>query len=220
ARALGCEVVATGHTADDQLEGALLGLVGVTGDGVPRAMQVQRELEGGVQLVRPLLGVGRAQVEAVAVELDLGWADDPSNADPDAYARNAVRHRVVPPLLEVHPGAGLAIARAAARAADERGVTDALADALLDTRHEAVPADAAVLDRRRIDALPTPARRAVLARWLVRQGLGRALDGRLVRGVDDLRAGRIDLPGGACVRCDGYHLTIHPAPLAAGAPQP
>jgi tRNA(Ile)-lysidine synthase TilS/MesJ len=59
---LGCDVVATGHTASDQVEAALLSIAGVTGrPGELHAMPVARELdEGGALLVRPLLGLDRA----------------------------------------------------------------------------------------------------------------------------------------------------------------
>jgi hypothetical protein len=86
-----------------------------------------------------------------------------------------------------------------------------LADALLD----AWGGDAA-LDVRRLAALPLAARHELLARWLNRAELGRGLTARLVRAVDHLAllparaaCARVDLPDEACVRRDGYDLTIH-----------
>lgn len=216
ARELGCDVVATGHTADDQLEAALLSLVGVTGPpGRPGAMPVARVLAEGVQLVRPLLGCARPEVEAACGAGAFEWCDDPTNADPDAHVRNAIRARVVPPLLAAHPGAGAALVRAGAREREAAGVTAALADVLLDTWLDG----GEQLDVRLLAALPGGARRELLSRWLDRAGLGRARTSRLIAAVDALAVlpGRaacrsIDLPGSACVRRDGYHLRIQLEP--------
>ena len=208
--ARGCSVVVTGHTASDQLEQALLGLVGATAPGTPRTMRTTRPLAPGVELVRPLLALTRDEIVALADAADLAWAEDPSNADPDAYLRNALRHGVVPPLLAASPAAGIALARAAEHAHTMQDALDDLASALLDAwRAPTAPQD---LDVRRLEQLAEPARRALLAQWLRSCGLGRHLDSRLVRAVDRLAAGSrdgsLDLAGGACVRRDGYHVTL------------
>ena len=216
ARALGCDVVATGHTGDDQVELALLSVLGITGDGTLAAMPVQRPIDAdsGIQLVRPLLGLTRAQVEQVCVAAGARWSDDPSNQDADAHRRNAIRARVVPPLVAIEPTAGAALAHGADRARSERASTSGLADALL-TAWADVPdvGGASTLDVRRVAALDADARRALLAQWLRRAGLGRALSGRAIRAVDGLvvraQDASIDLGGGACVRRAGYDLQIH-----------
>jgi tRNA(Ile)-lysidine synthase len=216
---LGCDVVATGHTASDQVEAALLSIAGVTGrPGELHAMPVARELdEGGALLVRPLLGLDRAEVERALEAAGLDWATDPSNLDPDAHARNAVRHRVVPALLELHPGAGASLVRAGERARERAHATCALADALLDAWGAAD-----TLDVRRLAPLPESARRELVARWLARAGLGRGVTSRAVAavtGLVDSATGAIDLPRSACVRRDGYDLQIQHAPRHGG-PRP
>jgi tRNA(Ile)-lysidine synthase len=217
ADALGCDVVATGHTASDQVESALLSIAGVTGRlGEPSAMPIARELAPGIELVRPLLSISRAQVEAACAAAGLTWANDSSNADPDAHVRNAMRHRVVPQLLDLHPGAGASLVRAAGRARERADAAAALADALLD----AWDADAA-LDVRRVLELPESARRELVARWLARAGLGRGVTSRLVAAVlalADAREGSLDLPRSACVRRAGYHL--HLTAPRHGRPRP
>jgi tRNA(Ile)-lysidine synthase len=220
ARRQGCDVICTGHSANDQAEQALLALIGVTGRGGDvDAMPVRRELDGTLDLVRPLLGLSRSDLEASCHAVGLAWADDPTNADADAFARNAVRHRVVAPLLDVHPGAAASLARAGART---RATTDAavsLADALLDAW-----AVTTTLDLRQLAPLPAVARSELLARWLARAELGRGHTTRLVRAVDHLAmlparaaCARVDLPGAACVRRDGYDLTIHRTPRHGGS---
>ncbi|MCW2959972.1 MAG: tRNA(Ile)-lysidine synthetase, partial [Thermoleophilia bacterium] len=173
ARRIGADVIATGHTASDQLEGSLLDLVGVTGPGALRPMRMSRSLASGVELVRPLLGLGRDAVVACARTRELEWVEDPSNADTSRYARNAMRHDVVPLLLAAHPDAGVALARAAAREHEGADATSGLATALLHAWGVEPATDAASqLDLRRLAELPAPARRALLAAWLA-PALGR-----------------------------------------------
>lgn len=222
----GRDVIVTGHTADDQLECALLGLIGAT-SAQPTTMPVARALSPTVRLVRPLLGLTRVDIEASAASLGIEHAEDPSNADPDAYLRNALRHRVVPQLLDVHPGAGAALARAADRERERSAANGALADALLATWD--IEADAPAIDVRLVASLEPPARRAVLKRWLRRATVDRvpqrAIDARTIRAVERLAVlpgraacARIDLAGNACVRRDGYDLRVsvttdHPGAL-------
>lgn len=219
ARELGCDTVCTGHTASDQLENVLLSLVGVTGTaGEPSGMRPVRPLAPDVQLVRPLLGLTRGSIEVACSELQLEWTEDPSNADPDAYTRNDVRNRVVPALLDVHPGAGLALARAAARRSSSSDAIGSLATALLDAW-----AVSELLDTRDLAQLDPAARGTVVATWLRRSIGGRHLTSRHVAAVERLAApttrggAAADLPCGACVRRDGYHLRIDLAPRHGGS---
>ncbi len=221
ARELGCDVVATGHTADDQVEQALLSLVGVTGRGGDvDAMPVLRPLAEGVSLVRPLLALARTQVESVCRDLDLVWGEDPTNRDPDAHVRNAVRANVVPALLAVHVGAGASIARAGARRRAEVDATRELAGMLLDAW-----GGGDRLDLRALAPMATEARQAVIAAWLRRSHPSRDVGARIVGAVDQLATAparaacaRVDLPGGACVRRDGYDLVITRSPPREGPP--
>ena len=215
AREFDCDVVCTGHTADDQLEHVLLSLAGVTGSaGSADAMSPIRPLATRIELVRPLLSVTRTEVESVLRAAGLDWANDPTNADPDAHPRNAVRHRVVPELLALHPGAGTALVRAGTRSRDRQRGESALAEALLDAWSTSDR-----IDVRRLAALPDPARHALLAAWLDRTCPSRDVGTRAITAVDRLALGparaacsRVDLPGDACVRRDGYDLVITNAP--------
>jgi tRNA(Ile)-lysidine synthase len=84
-------------------------------------------------LLRPLLGVRRAETRACCVALGLDWREDPTNAD-DGPLRNRVRQRLLPLLEELRPGATQVLARTAALAADERDWLDPLvAEALAAT---------------------------------------------------------------------------------------
>ncbi len=87
---LSYDVIATAHNADDNLETILLHLfkgAGLRGlSGIPF---VRREI------VRPLLFASRAEIEAYATERELQFRVDSSN-ESDHYARNVIRHHIVP----------------------------------------------------------------------------------------------------------------------------
>ena len=75
----GCEAVAVGHTADDQAETIVHRIVRGTGLRGLAGMPAVRRLGEGVRLVRPMLGVRRAQVEAFLRAEGVAWREDASN---------------------------------------------------------------------------------------------------------------------------------------------
>ena len=85
----GVQVIALGHTADDQAETFLMRLTREAGlDGL--SAMAERWQQDGVSFARPVLGVTREELRDVLRARGLVWADDPSNADP-AYARVRAR---------------------------------------------------------------------------------------------------------------------------------
>ncbi|HET9007197.1 MAG TPA: tRNA lysidine(34) synthetase TilS [Actinomycetes bacterium] len=134
---LGCPWLATGHTLDDQAETVLLQLLRGAGPDGLAAMAVRTG-----RLLRPLLGVRRAETRSCCAAAGLAWREDPTNAG-DGPLRNRVRHHLLPLLEELRPGATQTLARTAALAADERDwldplVATALAGAV-DRREPPVP---------------------------------------------------------------------------------
>lgn len=113
-----CRLLALGHHADDQSENFLLRLCRGGGLESLAGMRVSGELHG-LQVLRPLLGITRADVLAYVQERKLDFREDPSNRD-TSIPRNAVRHLVLP-LLEraVNRSAARHIAEAAARLAED-----------------------------------------------------------------------------------------------------
>jgi tRNA(Ile)-lysidine synthase len=91
-RAAGARWVATAHHRDDQAETVLLRLL--FGSGVEGLAGI-RPVHGAV--VRPLLGVPRAELAAAAAAAGLTPVDDPTNRDL-GVPRNRVRHRLLPEL--------------------------------------------------------------------------------------------------------------------------
>jgi tRNA(Ile)-lysidine synthase len=122
---LHCEWLATGHTLDDQAETVLLQLLRGAGPDGLAGMPVRSG-----RLLRPLLGVRRAETRGCCAAVGIDWREDPTNAEAGPL-RNRVRQRLLPLLEELRPGATGALARTAALAADERDWLDPLVAATL-----------------------------------------------------------------------------------------
>jgi tRNA(Ile)-lysidine synthase len=118
-------LVATGHTASDQVETILYRLAASPGR---RALLGMSASEG--RLVRPLLGLTRQQTAAYCLERELAWREDASN-DSEHYARARVRHGLVAALDAVHPAAQANVLRTAELLREETELLDALVDAEL-----------------------------------------------------------------------------------------
>lgn len=124
---VGAKAIALGHTLDDQAETLLLRLVRGAGS---------RGLGGMAPVsppyVRPLLGVGREAVLDFLAVSGEPWCEDPTNASDD-YARNELRHRVLPALEAFAPGVRARLARTADNLRADADALDAMADRLLAT---------------------------------------------------------------------------------------
>jgi tRNA(Ile)-lysidine synthase len=125
--ALGCAFLATGHTLDDQAETVLLQLLRGAGPDGLAAMTVRSG-----RLLRPLLGVRRAETQACCAALGIEPRQDPTNTD-EGPLRNQVRHHLLPLLETLRPGATQTLARTATLAADERDWLDPLVETTLST---------------------------------------------------------------------------------------
>ena len=89
--------IATAHTADDNAETVLMHLVRGTGlKGLGGIAPVNRNV------IRPMLEITRADVEAFLAEWCLSHITDSSN-DTDAFLRNRIRHHVMPLLKAENP---------------------------------------------------------------------------------------------------------------------
>lgn len=118
ASGLGLQLVVTGHTRNDQAETLLLRLLRGTGlDGLA-GMAAVRPL-GAVQLGRPLLDIERATAAHYATSRQIPFVEDASNRDP-RFARNRVRHELLPVAESIAPGAVATLARLAELVAQER----------------------------------------------------------------------------------------------------
>lgn len=118
-------LLATGHTLEDQAETVLLHLerrLGRTRGGIR-----PRRTDG---VVRPLLPFRRGELREWLLAEGVPWREDASNAD-ERFARNRVRHRVLPELEARWPGATARLARAAEVLTERLDALDAAIDAAL-----------------------------------------------------------------------------------------
>jgi tRNA(Ile)-lysidine synthase len=124
----GADWLALAHHRDDQAETVLFRAL--RGAGVRGAAGMRAIVPGGGKpgLWRPLLEVPRSALMAHATAHDLGWIDDPSNAD-SHFSRNFLRNEVLPAVSARFPGAAAGLARLGRLAAEASDLLDALADA-------------------------------------------------------------------------------------------
>lgn len=119
--------IATAHTLNDNVETLLFRMARGTGSrglcGIPYVRECY---------IRPLLDTPRAEVEAYCAENQLRYVTDETN-NTDAYARNIVRHHVLPALRQINPAALQAMHRLSSEMACQQAYIDAQADALLQT---------------------------------------------------------------------------------------
>ena len=184
-------LIATGHTADDQVETILYRLASSPSR---RALLGMKPRDG--RLVRPLLGFTRERTTAYCEERGLAWRDDPSNAG-SAYARNRVRHGLAAALADVHPAAARNVLRTAELLRDEAEVLDALVAAELDGSNGS---DRNTIELARLAELP-PALRRLVVQQLADRAAGRPVAGA-ARHAEEVAALRrtgtamLDLGGG------------------------
>ena len=192
---LDADVVALGHTRDDQAETFLLRLLRGAG---ARGLAAMHPRNG--RIIRPLLDCRRADLLAYLREAGIDSVQDESNVDP-AVPRNRVRRELVP-LLE---------------ARFNRSIVDVLADEAELARSEwtwMTAAAAAVEpgirrddpERSRLDARVLAEQPDALARLIVRRAMARAAGGRDVGFAHVERALALARQGGPGFDAPGQRL--------------
>jgi tRNA(Ile)-lysidine synthase len=164
--------VATGHTRSDQAETVLFRLLrGAAGAGLAAIRPVTTE-----GLIRPLIEIGREEVEDFLRERGIEWREDSTNAS-RVFARNRIRHDLIPQLeRDWNPELVVTLARTADWAAAEESYwqqeLDRIAAGALVSDGSAV-----LVDARIVRELPLAA-----ARRLIRRAIEQAKGD--LRGVD------------------------------------
>jgi tRNA(Ile)-lysidine synthase len=222
-REIGAEVMAEGHTLDDQAETVLLNLLRGTGlDGLAGIWPGEGERPGSA-LVQPLLDVTREEVEAFCRALGLRPRRDPMNDDLHLL-RAAIRHEVIPMLART---TGREVRATIARTAS------VLHADRLELLRQAVEHEASIVERDgdevRFRAADLAALPASLAARIVRMALWQmaAVDDEVapwtrdaVMAVLDLAAGRPgrrrELAGGHTARRDRVYVRVS-LPLPFGS---
>lgn len=218
----GARYVATAHTADDQVETVVHRVVRGTGlrglAGIPRT----RALSPLTVVMRPLLGVTRAQVRAYLRDLRLPFREDSTN-QLARHTRNRIRHALLPALRrDYNPAADAAILRLGDLARQAQAVIDSLAESLVSeclvgrSRHQ-IELRTPMLSRQP----PFLVREVLISLWRGQQWPLRAMDeqkwqqlGQLVQTPAATRQ-TLTLPGNIQAVGTAERLTLT---AAAGAP--
>ena len=166
----GVKLMLTAHHIDDQAETVLLQLLrgsGTAGLSGMDAANAAPDLLGNPALVmaRPLLQHSRLDLERYAEANAISWVDDESNADP-RFARNALRHQVMPALALAFPGFQQRFARSAAHAQSAQRLLTELAEQDLRASQLGDALDVAVLRTLSLDRVTN-----LLRHWFAVRGL-------------------------------------------------
>nr|WP_284047508.1 tRNA lysidine(34) synthetase TilS [Guyparkeria hydrothermalis] len=198
-------VLVTAHHAEDQAETVLLALMRASGGQGLSGMRAWRP-RGEWAHWRPFLETPREQLEAAARDTGLGWVDDPANDDP-GFARNHLRHHVLPELRGFWPDAVGRIRTSAQRLVMEQRLLGELAE--MDAGQSL---DGPVLDWREAATLSQLRQCNLLRQWLARLGCLPPPPERLGEWLGQLRTAAVDRqpllewPGGQLRR---YRDHIH-----------
>src|SRR5262245_31416720 len=111
AEARGANVVFTAHTLDDQAETILMRLIRGSGAEGLRGVHQVMALNDGVKLIRPMLGIMRAEVIGHCEHYELAFRSDSSNFLVD-FMRNRIRLELLPKLETFNPRVKESLARA------------------------------------------------------------------------------------------------------------
>jgi tRNA(Ile)-lysidine synthase len=216
----GVDRLATGHTQDDQAETIVMHFLRGSGPDGLRGMQPSVALEDwvmveapvGLRLIRPLLGVSRAETSSYCRQHSLEPLEDPSNLDP-TFTRNRVRHELMPALAGYNP----AIKEVLARSGEVmRAVAEHLAaEVAAAWPHVIRPAGEGALALARESFLAQPlalqrrlARRAIEELKVGLRDVGFEHVERLISFVADPSPGRLDLVAGLVLEAAGGEVVL------------
>ena len=156
-----CRTIFLGHHADDLVETFLINLFRGAGPGglsAMRGVSVRKIDNVKLQIVRPLLGVSREQIDDYVGKHRLKFREDASNKNL-APLRNRIRHRIIPE-IEKQLGRNVrgTIWRAAMIAAEEENFFEALLPDKL--------SKLTALAVKPLRAMPIAVQRRMLHEWL------------------------------------------------------
>ncbi len=184
----GTDKIATAHTLSDSVETVVFHLTRGTGS---RGLQGIPAVRGNI--IRPLIGITREEVEQYCAENDLPFVQDSTNFTED-YTRNFIRLSVLPQLQEINPSVVQAVGRLSRQMKEQEEAVHFLADQAFAAAEGRNGYDLAVLQK-----YPKAAVQHGLLALLRQRGLGEAITDRKMQAVYDcIAAGK----GGVTLRYD------------------
>ncbi len=207
ARELPADLIATAHNADDNAETMLINLARGTGlrglGGIPPKRG---------NIIRPILFTTRAEIECYLSENSISYVEDSTNAADD-YARNRIRHSVVPVLRGINPNFSMSAARASRLLREDEEYLESLAQDFIRVHvtERAVPVGELV-------RLPKPLSARVL-RLMSGTSLSQTHVAALLELAGGVGLGSCDLPGTRAVREQGFiRFGLEAAAIIAARP--
>lgn len=198
-------ILVTAHHADDNAETVLFRLSRGTGlQGLCGIAPVRKFADGF--LVRPLLAVGKNELLQYCIENRLPFVTDGTNGDTQ-YARNRLRHEVMPVLDSLFPGVAKRIGGMSEALRQDEDCLSSMAEAVLDGQREP-----GLLPVRALTGLHPAIRRRVLRLFLLRETgtepLGGILDGAAALLNDAEKNCRMTLSGRAVLSVENGILRV------------
>lgn len=213
----GARTIVLAHHRDDQTETVLLQALRGAGPAGLSAMPRQIERDG-LLWIRPWLDRRRSEIESYSRRYRLHPVEDESNGDP-RFARNRLRHLILPDLRRAFPQVDLALGTVARHAQDAATCLEDLAR--LDLSH-CQGRDPSELSQVALMQLSAARRRNLLRFWLIEIAQSGVTDSLLIRLGHELAAETVRGAGrrrwalgpGRWVELHRQHLTCLAEPEA------
>ena len=175
AEQIGARFVVTAHTADDQAETVLHRVLRGTGIEGLAGIPFSRPLSPSVTLIRPMLGVTRAEVVGYLDERTQSFRTDSSNAS-SRFTRNWLRNDLLPAIRDrVNPEVDGALLRLSQQARETQQVIANRADRLIEKYAQfAEDADICKIGALQIECSPLRDEAAVVVRELCKRAWQRS----------------------------------------------
>lgn len=213
ADAIGADVIALAHHAQDQAETVLMHAARGSDLRGLCAMRPRRD-----RMIRPLLTVHADRLRAYLNAIGQRWREDATNAD-TTYTRNRIRHQVMPALDRAVPGAGDAFCRLACAAQRDEDFFALQLDALGIPVFDLI--DGAAVEKTQLACLHP----ALLSRFLVRLMDKAQIQPQRAGVIEEIMEALVqdeavvNLTGGAHAVCGRKYLClIHPAETKTDIP--
>ncbi len=211
------DVIVTGHTRTDQVETVLYRLAVSPG---ARGLLGLSPRNG--RIVRPLLGLDRADTRRLAAAAGLRFSDDETNDDP-SFARNRVRIEALPVLRDLNQAAERNIAETRAELAEDAALLERVVLEELQQMNAGAGDVAVAVDElaRREPALQRLALRTLAERAAGRPvALGRSRAAEIMRLAHAPEGGELDLGSGLIAVCESGTVSFATSRAADAAPVP
>ena len=190
-----CSYIALAHNSDDQVETAILNFT--RGTGI-RGVSGMKPLAG--KLFRPLIETSRADIVQISTEENIPYHNDSTNAT-TKYARNKVRHLVIPLLEEINVAAKENILKSVSYFADTESIMN---DYVRRAKEVAMTCENGLIriDVEKIKQTAAPA--TVLFEILIGEGVSKPLASESVCLIDSQTGRKCEMDGMTVVRNREY----------------